>query len=34
MQDKDAQGFRELNIAVVSTEKYPMDRKLEILDAL
>nr|POF08946.1 hypothetical protein CFP56_22818 [Quercus suber] len=32
--DKDAHGLRELNIAVVSTDKYPMDRGLEILDAL
>nr|POE81087.1 pre-mrna-processing protein 40a [Quercus suber] len=31
--DPDQEGFKDLNISVVATHKYPMDRSIDILDA-
>ena len=31
--DPDKEGFKDLNISVVATHKYPMDRSIDILDA-
>ncbi|XP_030942213.1 putative F-box/kelch-repeat protein At4g39756 isoform X2 [Quercus lobata] len=32
-QRRDKEGFKDLNISVVATDKYPMDRSIDILDA-
>lgn len=33
-QDQNLGGFRDLNISILSNEKYPMENDIEILDTL